>query len=75
MGKLYPRKYLTLEFCTHRKISTYVTLFWQLALQLLINPTGLASPAQPARWIGMCTQQRGGSKRRRPSYVAQHTCR
>ena len=41
----------------------------------MINPTGLASLAQQARWTGMRTQQRGGSARRRPSHVAWLTCR
>ena len=41
---------------------------WRLALQLLINPTALASLAS---WIGTRTQQKGGSARLRPSYVAR----
>ena len=72
MGNILPWNFVR----TEKFLPSYIRyIFWRLALQLLINPTGLASLAQPARWIGMCTQHRGGSARLRPSYVARLTCR
>ena len=59
----YTHENILLSNFVHTEISTYITLFatmsksllnpsshWRLALQLLINPTGLASLASPLDW-------------------------